>query len=60
VAGTLWFYADKYSYPLLNVNTDQFSPTAELMLQYLPQTVAANPVAWMVPVALLILLRVRG
>jgi hypothetical protein len=30
------------------------------MIEYLPQNVVNNPVAWMVPVALLILLRVRG
>ncbi len=44
----------------MNVNTAEFSSTADFMLTYLPQIVVSNPVAWMVPVALLILLRVRG
>jgi hypothetical protein len=60
VAGTIWYYANRYNYPFMNVDTTSFSPTAEFMLTYLPQNVVANPVAWMVPVALLILLRVRG
>jgi hypothetical protein len=60
VAGTIWYYADLYGYPFMSVDTTRFSPTAEFMLAYLPQVIATNPVAWMVPVALLILLRVRG
>ena len=60
VAGTIWYYADRFGYPLLNVDTSRYSETALFMKQYLPQTIAVSPVAWMVPVALLILLRVRG
>jgi hypothetical protein len=60
VAGTIWYYANLYNYPFMNVDTTRFSSTADFMLTYLPQNVVANPVAWMVPVALLILLRVRG
>jgi hypothetical protein len=60
VAGTIWYYAQLYNYPYMNVDTSEMSDTAEFMLAYLPQVIATNPVAWMVPVALLILLRVRG
>lgn len=60
VAGTIWYYANLYNYPFMNVDTNQLSDTAKFMIAYLPQTIATNPVAWMVPVALLILLRVRG
>lgn len=60
VAGTIWYYADRFGYPGMNVDTSQYTQTALFMLEYLPQTIATNPVAWMVPVALLILLRVRG
>jgi uncharacterized membrane protein required for colicin V production len=60
VAGTIWYYANLFNYPFMNVNTAAFTPTAQFMLTYLPQTLVTNPVAWMVPVALLILLRVRG
>lgn len=59
VAGTIWYYANVYGYPFMNV-TEPFTPTAQFMIAYLPQTIATNPVAWMIPVALLILLRVRG
>jgi hypothetical protein len=60
VAGTIWYYADKFGYPFVNVDTATLTPTADFMLTYLPQNVVSNPVAWMVPVGLLILLRVRG
>ncbi len=60
VAGTIWYYANLFGYPFMNVDTTQFSSTADFMLTYLPQNVVSNPVAWMVPVALLILMRVRG
>ncbi len=60
VAGTIWYYAALYNYPFMNVDTSRFSETAQFMLAYLPQNVVTSPVAWMVPVALLILLRVRG
>ena len=60
VAGTIWYYADLYGYPFVNVNPDTLTPTADFMLAYVPQNVVGNPVAWMVPVGLLILLRVRG
>jgi hypothetical protein len=49
-----------YGYPFMNVDTTRFTSTAQFMITYLPQTIATNPVAWMIPVALLILLRVRG
>lgn len=60
VAGTLWYYASLYHYPFMNVNAAALTPTAQFMLTYVPQNLTNNPVAWMVPVALLILLRVRG
>lgn len=60
VAGTIWYYANLFGYPYMNVDTTRFTSTAQFMLTYLPQNVVTNPVAWMVPVALLILLRVRG
>lgn len=60
VSGTIWYYAQRFGYPGMNVDTTAYSDTARFMLEYLPQVIATNPVAWMIPVALLILLRVRG
>ena len=60
VAGTIWYYANLYGYPFTNVNPATLTPTAQAMLAYVPQNVVSNPVVWMVPVGLLILLRVRG
>lgn len=60
VAGTIWFYSAKYGYPFTNVDPASLTPTAQAMLAYVPQNVVSNPVVWMVPVGLLILLRVKG
>ncbi len=60
VAGTIWYYSQLFGYPGMNVDTAAYSSTALFMMSYLPQVIATNPVAWMIPVALLILLRVRG
>ena len=59
VAGTLWYYMNKFAYPGGAV-TQPLSSTAQLMIDYLPQTIFPSPVAWMVPVAILLLMRVRG
>ena len=59
VTFVIGYYANEFNYPFFDV-TEPFTPVAQTMLNYLPQEVVSNPVAWMVPVALLILLRVRG
>jgi len=62
IAGTLWYYQDHYNYPI-----SQFVPfdstltaAAQKMVQYLPPTLFDNPVYWIVPVAVLLIIRVRG
>lgn len=59
VAGTIWYYLDKYGYPLPEFE-QPLSPLATSFLPYLPERIFPNPVFWMLPVALLILLKVRG
>ena len=60
IAGTLWYYLNLFSYPGGQINTATLTPAADFMISYLPQTVVSNPVVWMLPVAVLLLLRVRG
>lgn len=58
VAGTLWHYANKYGYPLLGVT--QLDPSQQSALRLLPQTIFPNTLYWVVPAAILLILRVRG
>lgn len=59
VAGTLWYYLDTFGYPFTFI-TPTLSALALDLVQVLPQRLVPNPAYWMLPVALLILLRARG
>lgn len=62
-AGTLWFYQSIYNYPFqfFGRGIEQpLSPTAQAMVELLPQKLASNPGFLMIPIALIILLRARG
>lgn len=56
VAGTLWYYADKFGYPLVEF-TSALTPVAQALIKVLPQTVD-SPLLWIVPAALLMIIRV--
>jgi hypothetical protein len=62
IAGTLWYYQDAYNYPIgqLVPFDDQLTEVAQTMVNYLPPTLFDNPVYWIVPVAVLLIIRVRG
>lgn len=59
VAGTLWYYADRYGYPWLNV-IPLAGPEPVRALGLLPQTIFPDPIYWLVPAAVLLILRIRG
>lgn len=61
VAGTYWYYLDRFQYPFEQIQLP-LSSTAQSILasQLLPEQLFDSPVFWMLPVALLILLKVRG
>lgn len=58
IAGTLWHYANKYGYPLIGVTP--LTPAQQSTLELMPQTIFPNPAYWVVPAAVLLILRVRG
>jgi len=62
-AGTLWFYQELYNYPFkfFGRGIEQpLSPTAQAMVELLPQKLASNAGYLMIPIALILLLRARG
>lgn len=62
VAGTLWYYQHLFQYPfqMLDLITPVLTPTAEALVGILPQILLPSPALWMFPIAVLLLLRVRG
>ena len=62
IAGTLWYYQDVFSYPIGPLVTfeNTLTETATTLVAYLPPRLFDNPVYWIVPVAVLLIIRVRG
>ncbi|MEZ4676498.1 MAG: hypothetical protein R2932_19920 [Caldilineaceae bacterium] len=62
VAGTLWYYQHIFQYPLQMFDIFQLPLTArgQAWVELLPQTLFESPVYWMIPVAVLLIWRVRG
>jgi hypothetical protein len=62
VAGTLWYYQHAYGYPIGRIVTfeSELTSTAQTLVEYLPPLLFDNPVYWIVPVAVLLIIRVRG
>lgn len=62
IAGTLWYYQHEYNYPIGQIVTfeNTLTDTAQTLIDYLPPALFDNPVYWIVPVAVLLIIRVRG
>jgi uncharacterized membrane protein required for colicin V production len=62
IAGTLWYYQHHYNYPIGQLVTfdNTLTDTAQTLVKYLPPALFDNPVYWIVPVAVLLIIRVRG
>jgi hypothetical protein len=62
VAGTLWYYQDRYNYPIREfvLYQDSLTETAQQLIPFLPPRLFQNPAYWMIPVAILLFWRVRG
>jgi hypothetical protein len=63
VAGMLWYFQDKYGYPLqqfVRLDLTGLSDTARQLIAILPPRLIDNPVYWIIPVVLILLWQVRG
>lgn len=62
IAGTLWYYHHAYGYPLSTFGwmSGDLSPIGSGLVRLLPQYLMPSPTLWMIPIAVLLLLRVRG
>lgn len=62
IAGTLWYYQDLFQYPLQSLGLIQLPLTTrgQEWVTLLPQNLFESPVYWMIPVAVLLIWRVRG
>jgi len=62
IAGTLWYYQDRFGYPsqLFSVIQLPLTATGQALVAVVPQRLFESPVYWMIPVAVLIILRVKG
>lgn len=62
IAGTLWYYQDKFGYPVQRFGLIKLplTTTGQELVTLLPQKIFDTPVYWMVPVAVLLIFLVRG
>lgn len=62
IAGTLWYYQHLFNYPVQSLGLIQLPLTqrGQAWVDLLPQNLFESPVYWMIPVAVLLIWRVRG
>lgn len=63
ISGTLWYFQDQYQYPLkliVLIEDWRLSEAAVALTAYLPPRLFDNPAYWIIPVAVLLFMRVRG
>lgn len=60
LSGSLWYYANLYNYPLVPVQGELSAAATQIVENLLPQTIFDNPVYWLIPATVLMILRVRG
>jgi uncharacterized membrane protein required for colicin V production len=63
ISGMLWYYQHRYNYPIIQLAPEfntQLTERAQTLIEYLPPNLFENPVYWIVPVAVLLIIRVRG
>ena len=62
ISGSIWYYQHIYGYPLSSLGwiNPELSPMATELIRYLPQNLMPSPTPWVIPIAILLLMRVRG
>ena len=61
IVGMIWYYLDKFAYPVGQWGVIlPLSPFAQTLVLFLPPRLFDNPVYWVIPAALAMLLRIRG
>lgn len=65
IAGTLWYYQDEFGYPVqrfFQIAPSELTDFAQAVIDgnFLPPVLFPTAVFWMLPVAVLLVLRVRG
>ncbi len=61
IAGTLWYYQHAFDYPFFQPFDSNFTDRAQKLIAFLPPALFSdNPVYWIIPVAVLLIIRVRG
>lgn len=62
ISGTLWYYLDRFGYPVQSFGWVRLplTSTGQALVQLLPERIFESPAYWMLPVAVLLFLRVRG
>lgn len=62
ISGSLWYYQHIYGYPLSSLGwiDTELSPIAVELVRFLPQHLMPSPTPWVIPIAILLLMRVRG
>lgn len=62
IAGTLWYYLDSFGYPVQSLGWVclPLTETAQQLVQILPQRLFETPSYWIIPVAALLIMRIRG
>lgn len=60
LSGSLWYYANLYGYPLVPVEGGLSETAVQIVENLLPQTLFDNPVYWLIPATVLMIMRVRG
>lgn len=59
VGGTLWYYANLFGYPLGGISAG-LDAQGQAALALLPQNIFPDPLYWILPAAVLLILRIRG
>ncbi|MEZ4656826.1 MAG: hypothetical protein R2911_04585 [Caldilineaceae bacterium] len=59
ISGMVWYYLDKFQYPLPSIQLP-LTATAQALIPFLPGNLFPSPFFWIVPVAIMLLLKVLG